>query len=186
MVIQVLASITDDVGYYYNLGYLQRALQNNQAHLNGGVNNHAPMFVFNDTARIYDFTRSAKFRIREDMAAFLLQPNVLPGLQAQDQQAIQEPFDRLFNHLDCKRSLSQVNQQQVESMKMLIFNDANGVQAEQYVAHVTFTCYSHRDVQQQLFTVNASLTCQRLHIFRYKGTTSKPFFRLCKTYMPNE
>ena len=169
MVIQVLASITDDVGYYYNLGYLQRALQNNQVHFNGGVNNHAPVFVFNNTARIYDFTRSAKSRIRDDMAAYLLQPNVLPGLQAQDQQAIQEPFDRLFNHLDYKRSLSQVNQQQVESMKMLIFNDANGFQAEQYVAHVTFTCNSHREVQQQLFTVNASLTCQRFTYFPLQG-----------------
>ena len=110
MVIQVLASITDDVGYYYNLGYLQRALQHNQVHFNGGVNNHAPVFVFNNKACIYDFTRSAKSRIRDDMAAYLLQPNVLPGLQAQDQQIIQEPFDRLFNHLDYKRSLSQVNQ----------------------------------------------------------------------------
>ena len=30
MVIQILASIFDNVGYYYNLGYLRRALQDDE------------------------------------------------------------------------------------------------------------------------------------------------------------
>ena len=48
-------------------------------------------------------------------------------------------------------------------MKMLIFNDANGDKAKQYVAHVTFSCNSHRANQQ--YTVYATLTCQHLTYF---------------------
>ena len=97
------------------------------------------------------------------MTVYLNQPNVLPGLQAEDREMIKEPFKYLFYNLQrYKESLAQVHQQQAESMHMLIFNDANG--AQQYVAHVSFTCTSRR-VAQQLFTVDASLTCHRLTYF---------------------
>lgn len=131
----------------------------------GLVNNHAPgAFVF-DKARTYDFTRSAKSTIRDNMTTYLNQPNVLPGLKVGDCETIQEPFDCLFNYHRYKTSLERANPQQAESMKMLIFNDANGDKAKQYVAHVTFSCSSHRAVQQQQFTVNATLTCQRFKYF---------------------
>ena len=110
MVIQVLASIFDDVGYYYNLGYLRRALQDDTVAFIGVVNNHAPeTFVFNNKTRIYDLTRSAKSTIRENMTSFLNQPDVPPGLQAEDQQMIKEPFEFHFNNLSgYTRSLNQV------------------------------------------------------------------------------
>ena len=166
MAIQVVASIFDDVGYYYNLGYLRRALQDDEVAFIGVVNNHTPdAFVFDNKARIYDFTRSAKSIIRENMTSFLNQPNVLPGLQAEDQDMIKEPFEFLFNNLTgYTRSLRQVFQQHVESMNMMIFNDANGDQDQQYIAHVSLACNTRRAAEQQ-FTVDASLTCQRFTYF---------------------
>ena len=165
MVIQVLASIFDDVGYYYNLGYLQRALQDDQVAFIG-VNIHTPeAFVFDNKARIYDFTRSAKATIRDDMTKFLNQPDVLPGLQAEDQQMIKEPFEFLFNNLTgYTRSLNQVFLRRIESMNMLILNEANGDHNQQYVAHVSLTCNTRRAAEQQ-YTVDASLTCQRFTYF---------------------
>ena len=165
MVVQVVYSVIDNFGYYYNLGYLRSALERNGVAFIE-VNVHAPPALeFDNKARIYDFTRSAKKQIRDNMSAYLNQPNVLPGLQAEDQEMIKEPFEYLFYNLQrYKESLAQVHQQQAESMHMLIFNDANGNQEEQYVAHVSFTCNSRR-AAQQLFTVDASLTCQRFTYF---------------------
>ena len=59
--------------------------------------------------------------------------------------------------------LEQANSQRAESMKMLNFNDANGDKAKQYVAHVTFSCNTHRANQQ--YFVYATLTCQRYTYF---------------------
>ena len=102
------------------------------------------------------------------MTNHLLQAQVLPGLQAEDRQVIQEPFECLFSNLPgYKRSLP-MNQdlpQRVESMHMMIFNGANVVQP--YVAHVSLTCNSHRAAQQQ-FTVDAALTCQRFTHFPFQ------------------
>ena len=165
MVIQVVASIFDNFRYYGSLSYLQKALQNNEVAFDDVVNNHAPgAFVFNKS-RIYDFTRSAKPTIRDNMTTYLNQPNVLPDLEVGDHETLKKPFDCLFNYHWYKTSLKQDNSQQAESMKMLIFNDANGDMAKQYVAHVTFSCNSHRAVGQQKFSVNATLTCQRFTYF---------------------
>ena len=165
MVIQVVASIFDDFGYYWNLSYLRRALENNQVAFVGVVNTHTPGAVVFNTARIFDFTRSAKSTIRDNMTTYLNHPNVLPGLEVGDYETIKEPFDCLFNYQGYKRKLEQDNPQRAESMKMLIFNDANGDKAKQYVAHVTFSCNSHKAVGKRQFTVNAALSCQRFTYF---------------------
>ena len=165
MVVQVVHSVIDNFGYYNNLGYLRSALGRGEVFLDA-VNVHAPpAFEFDNKTRIYDFTRSAKKQIRENMTAYLNQLNVLPALQAEDREMIKEPFEYLFSNLPrYKESLAQVHQRQAESMHMLIFNDANGNEEEQYVAHVSFTCNSRRAAQQQ-FTVDASLTCLRFTYF---------------------
>ena len=174
MVIQVLTPIFDDFRYYSNLSYIRRALEEDEVAFIGVVNNYAPeAFVFNK-ARIYDFTRLAKFTIRDNMTTYrilqyLNQPNVLPGLNLEDYETIKEPFDCLFNYQEYKTSLEQANPQRAESMKMLIFNGADGNQDQQYVAHVTFSCNSHRAVGQRQFTVNTTLTCQRFIYFPLQG-----------------
>ena len=98
------------------------------------------------------------------MTAHLLKRNVLPGLkEAEGHETIIEPFDSLFNYQGYNTRLEQANSQRAESMKMLIFNDANGDKAKQYVAHVTFSCNTHRANQQ--YFVYATLTCQRYTYF---------------------
>ena len=163
MVIQVVASTFDDYPYYWNLSYLRRALQNDEVAFIGVVNNYAPEEFVINKGRVYDFTRTAKAAIRDKMTTHLLQPNVLPELEVGDHETIKEPFDCLFNYLGYKTRLEQANSKRAESMRMLIFNDANGNQAKQYVAHVTLSCNSHRENQQ--YTVYATLTCQRYTYF---------------------
>ena len=160
MVIQVVASIFDDLRYYWNLSYIRKALQNNEVAFVDEVNNYAPeAFVFNK-ACVYHFTLTAKAAIRDEMAAHLLQPDVLPGLEeAEGRERIREPFDSLFNYEGYKTRLEPGKSKRAESMRMLIFNDANGNKAKQYVAHVTFSCNSHRANQQ--YSVYTTLTCQR-------------------------
>ena len=70
MVIQVVASIFDDFRYYWNLRFLQRALQNDKVAFVGVVSNHASL-VFNK-ARIYAFTHSAKSTIQDNITNYLI------------------------------------------------------------------------------------------------------------------
>ena len=169
MVIQVLTPIFDDFRYYSNLSYIRRALEEDEVAFIGVVNNYAPeAFVFNKDCT-YDFTRTAKSTIRDDMTNYLINSKVLPGLKLSDHATIKEPLDCLFNYQGYKTGLKQANSKRAESMKMLIFNDADGDQDQQYVAHVTFSCNSHRAVGQRQFTVNTTLTCQRFIYFPLQG-----------------
>lgn len=145
--------------YYNNLAFLKNGLENNAIHFQDYVNNYSPpAFVYN-AGRIYDFTRMAKARVRENMAAHLC--SVPPGLniQQQDHQILREAFDRLFEYHTYKGYLDIVGQQRRESLNMLVF-DHN----QEYVAHVQFNSTTVRNAPGQ-FTVNAILTCQRFTYF---------------------
>ena len=164
MVIQVVASVFGDCGYYYNLSFLRGALERDEVAFIGEVNNHAPeTFVFDNKTNVYNFTRSAMKEIRDNMTNHLFENDLLPGLQSgRDKQKIKEPFEHLFSNSGYKASLDQVGQRRVESMHMLIFNGA--YRRQPYVAHVNLTCNSRR-AGDQLFTVYATLTCQRFTYF---------------------
>ena len=163
MAITILTSIQDDFGYYNNLAFLKSGLQEGNIQFQGAVNNYAPAVkVFNNKARLYDFTRSAQSYIREDMTANL--SVVLPGIQEADLAQIRGAFDCLFNYYSYKDSLDRVGHQRAESMKMLIFNEA-----QQYVAHVYFNVISHKTEPRQ-FDVTATLTCQRYTHFLKQDT----------------
>ena len=166
MAITILTSIQDDFGYYNNLAFLQRGLQEGRIQFQDGVNNYTPnAIVFDKKGRLYDFTRSAQYDIREDMTIYL--SGVLPGLTMADLAQIRGAFDCLFNYYSYKRFLDQVGQQRAESMKMLIFTGNNA--AQNYVAHVYFNVTSHKTGPQQ-FTVTAALTCQRYTNFDVQDT----------------
>ena len=118
--VQVVSSVVDNFGYYYNLGYLRSALERNGVQLIK-VDVHAPPAFQFDKANVYNFIRSAKPTIRETMTTYLEMPDVLPGLQTEDREIIQEPFECLFNNrLGYKKSLNEGHQRRVESMHMLI------------------------------------------------------------------
>ena len=72
MAIRILTSIQDDFGYYNNVAYLQKGLLDGRFQFQGFVNNHATeAIVFDNKARVYDFTRSAHSNDREDMTTYL-------------------------------------------------------------------------------------------------------------------
>lgn len=160
--IEILTSIQDDFGYFDNLGYLRAQLQADHIQFQDVVANHAPDEIVFDSARIYDFTSSAGYKMREAMTIYL--SNTLVGLQAEDLQKIREVFGCLFNYYAYKGYLDQVGNRRSESMYMLIFN-----QAQKYVAHISFISTSRRTAQQQ-FTINATLTCQRFTYFPRQET----------------
>ncbi|CAH3195894.1 unnamed protein product [Porites evermanni] len=160
MAIRILTSVQDDFGYYNNLAFLQRGLQEGRIQFQGFVKNYTPnAIVYDDKGRLYDFTRSAQHDIREDMTTYL--SGVLPGLTMADLAQIRGAFDCLFNYYSYKGFLDQVGQQRAESMKMLIFNAA-----QQYVAHVYFNVISRKTGPVQFTVTAASLTCQRYTYFQ--------------------
>ena len=163
MAITILSSIQDDFGYYNNMAFLRRGLQEDRIKFVGFVDNYTPeAIVFNNKGRLYDFTRSAQCYIREDMTAYL--SGVLPGLTTADLAQIRGAFDCLFNYYTYKGFLDEVGQQRAESMKMLIFNED-----QKYVAHVYFNVTSRKTASQQ-FTVTAALSCQRYTYFKVQDT----------------
>lgn len=173
MAITILTSIQDNFGYYNNLGFLRRGLlrqegEEGRIQFQDVVNNLTPAAIdFGDKRRVYDFIRSAGSRIREDMTTYL--GDVLPGVTDPDRQLIREALDCLFNYHTYRDHLEQVGDEQRESMHMLIFNDANGDENQQYVAHVHFSGVSRKTAARQ-YTVNVSLTCQRFTYFPLQET----------------
>ena len=145
--------------YYNNLAFLRNGIQSDDIHFQGCVDNYSPpAFVFNKGS-IYDFARTAKAELREDMTSWLC--DTLPQeIQMQDRGRIREAFDCLFDYHKYKGYLTMVGQQRAESMEMLVFDQAN----LEYVAHVQFSSTATRTAPNQ-FTVDATLTCQRFTYF---------------------
>ena len=144
--------------YYNNLAFLRNELQNEIIHFQGFVNSVELTFPVT-AGRIYDFTRTAKAQVREDMTTYLCGHTVLPGLQQQDRQSIREAFDCLFDYHTYKGHLDMVRQQRRESLNMLVFDHNQG-----YVAHVQFNSTTKREAADH-YTVNATLTCLRFTYF---------------------
>ena len=155
MVIQIFASVKDNSNIWYqnNVGYLQ------SVKFQGEIDNYAPdVFVFNKK-RTDLFIRAANFKITEDVTTRI--GDVLPKLTTEDIEQIEEAFAGiLFRNTDYGRLLDKVGKQLAESVKMLIFNEA-----QQYVAHVALKSFSRRTELEQ-FTVDFLLTCQRFTYFQ--------------------
>ena len=165
MVIKIQTSIEDSNCYNFNLGYLRRALEKDEVRGEGKPDKLEKEFVFNDEARIYDFTRTAQATVREDIVSFLSHIDVLPGLQEEGREDIKQIFGCFFKYQKYKNHLQQNGDRRVESMSMLIFNDGNGEKDQpRYVAHVSFESISRRTDDKQ-FKVDVTLSCQRFTYF---------------------
>lgn len=169
MPVTILTSIQDDFRYHYNLARLRMGLQNRRIRFINAAVPQLEQIQFNDKGRVYDFTRSAKARVREDMTTQL--NHVLPGLEEEDRRRIREAFDCLFNYFSYKGYLNQVNQHRTEYMNILIFKEAQQLAqqpaqqpAQRYVAHVYFNVTSRR-TDLRNYTVQPALTCHRYSHF---------------------
>ncbi|KAJ7376455.1 hypothetical protein OS493_034442 [Desmophyllum pertusum] len=153
----IVSSIQDGSGYHKNKASLEDGLQNGYIEFqDDNVNSYEPdQFVFDNKRCVYDFTRSAKSTIRDDMADYLC--DALPGLSKQD---IKEVFDCLFNYHTYKDYLENINDKRYESMKMLVFNEGH-----EYVAHACFNSTSRKTAEKE-FTVDAALTCESFTYFK--------------------
>ena len=90
MVIQILTSVEDNFAYGYNLGYLRRAIQRDEVHLDGQPNNHHPDPQPFAKRSVYFFTRTAKATIRDNIVGVLSRPDVLPELQREGEQKLKK------------------------------------------------------------------------------------------------
>ena len=173
MAITVLTSIQDNVDYHNNRRYLEKALKEDLVKFddNKGVN-EPETFVFDNKKRVYDFTRSAKAEIRDDMTKYL--KRVLPGLSSRGLDKIRGAFDCLFNyHDEYKESLKEVNGKRSESMKMLVFNKRG--EDNDYVAHVKFNSTSRRTKAKQ-YTVDVALSYECFTYFPVQETSAEYVF----------
>ena len=104
-------------------------------------------FVFDNKARVYDFTRTAKATIREAMVSYLI--GVLPN--GVNPRLIQQEFDRLFCYQGYKGRLKDVGQEWSEwlCMQIPVFDNSEALQC---AAHVYFRSISLRTGPQK-FTV---------------------------------
>lgn len=178
MVIEIHTSIENNNSYNFNLGYLLRAIEKGDVRGEGKPKeDHKGGFELKDKARIYDFTRTAQAKAREYIVNYLSQPNVLPGLQEEDQEEIRQIFGCFFNYQKYKNHLQQIGDRREESMSALIFNDGNGIEDQpRYVAHVSFLSISRRTADKR-FTVEVRLSCRR---FKYFEAQNEDFDAILK------
>ena len=168
MNIEILTSIQDQLAFINTKAYLQSALKRDvvrfldQDPAGKPYSYTPPPFVFN-TIRVYDFARSARARIRNDVSTYL--NNVLPGLQMGNYPKIRALFECLFNHYEYEEYFNQNNQHKSQLVEMLIFNHI-----ERYVAHVYFKSTSSRTWPSPQYTVIVALTCHRYTYFPLQAT----------------
>ena len=166
MEIEILTSIQHNVDYCYNRAYLESALQSGDVQfIPDAFFIQTPEIPFNEKARLYDFARTARKKVRERMITYL--KAALPGLSigdGPDIQTIRGAFNGLFNYQEYKRLFNNL-QQLFDTMEMLIFNEAC-----QYVAHVIFKSLSCPNGIAD-YTVYVTLTCQRYTYFPLQKTT---------------
>ena len=145
MVIQIWTSVEDNFGYYFNIGYLRKAMESKEVREEAQPYKNKEEFKYDNKARVYDFTRTAQREIRMHVVKVVSDPGALPGLENEDKDEIQEIFDGLFSNQKYKNSLQQLGAVRQESMNMLIFVGGNGnPKQDKYVAHVSFVSTSRK------------------------------------------
>ena len=168
MVIQIWTSVEDNFGYYFNIGYLRKAMESKEVREEAQPYKNKEEFKYDNKARVYDFTRTAQREIRMHVVKVVSDPGALPGLENEDKDEIQEIFDCLFSYQKYKNSLQQLGAKRQESMNMLIFIGGNGnPKQDKYVAHVSFVSKSQKTSDKQ-FKVDITLSCRRLTYFDAK------------------
>lgn len=169
--VEIVSSVREPtIQYYDNLFYLRNGLSNGEIDFEGNVHNYSPdAFVFDNKRRIYDFTRSAHATVRNNMT------NYLCGLLTElPRHQCVEAFDYLFDYRHYKEYLTQVGDRKEESMNLLIFRERDLFNLG-YVALVQFSSVARRETHI-MYTVNATLTCQRYSYFELQETNLEELF----------
>ena len=162
MAITILSSTQNNLDYYNNRAYLESALLAGHVQFLEEPYIRTPEINFSDKARLYDFTRSARATVREQMVNYL--SIALPALTVGDVQLIRGALNCFFNYQEYKECFNQGSPQRFESMEMLVFNAV-----QQYVALVKIACNSCLTGPAE-YTVFATLTCQRFTYFPVQPT----------------
>ena len=141
-----------DVYFSDNREYLEYGLQQGNLRFQGPPIHLSNKFDFSDKKRLYDFTRSANAKVRDNMVRFLVNTLGQPGLEA----PLRAAFDSLYNYWKYKHGIW------FESLTMLIFVYN---QREQFGAKVTFSSKAFKLGFEQ-YAVATALVCERFTYFQ--------------------
>lgn len=147
-----------DLRFSNNLDYLRNGLQQGHLCFQGSPIHHSPMYYFGKKRRLYDFTRSARAFIKDEMASFLVNSLGQPQLRAPLRAAFNSLYDYWKYHSGVR----------CESLSMLIFVYNQG---GQFVAHVTFNSNVFLSAPNQ-YAVAVTLVCQRYTYFQLRDVLS--------------
>lgn len=131
-----------------------------------------PQFLF-QANRTYDYTRTAKANIRENMTGHLMGVLNPTALQEPIRAQLHAAFDCLYDYYAYRGCLEIVGQQRYESLNMLIFYDQGNIK---FVAHVTLSSTTIRAGPNQ-YSVDLALTCQRFSFFHYRWMNLAGFWK---------
>ena len=144
--------------FSYNLEYLENRLQQGNLWFQGSPTHLSTTFDFGNKRGLYDFTRSAKALVRDNMTSFLVNELGQPELQA----PLHVAFNSLYNYWEYKSGKT------YESLSMLIFVYNQG---GQFVAKVIFNSNAFLSAPNQ-YTVAVTLVCQRFTHFQLRDVLS--------------
>ena len=163
----VVSSRDGDFLFYDNWAYLLEGLKAGNIHFLGNEDVHKPQPFLFDANSIYDFTRKAKARIRENMTSHLIGVlNPPAATQEKIHAQICAAFDCLYAYHAYKGSLKILGQRRDESLHMLIFcGDGN----TQFVAHVALESITILRASNQ-YQVDLTLVCHRCSYFPLQET----------------
>ena len=162
----VVSSREDDFLYYNNLAYLRSGLDAQNIHFVGYADVYQPPQFLFQANRTYDFTRTAKATVRENMTGHLMGVLNPTALQEQIRAQLRAAFDCLYDYYAYRGCLEIVRQQRYESLNMLIFYEEGNIK---FVAHVTLSSTTIRAGPNQ-YSVDLALTCQRFSYFPLQVT----------------
>ena len=179
----VVSSRDDDFLYYDNLAYLRKGVKEEKIQFVDYADVHEPPEIPFEVKRTYDFTRTAKAKIREKMTSHLMDVLNPPAtLKEQFRAQLRTAFDCLYDYRAYKGSVDKVGQQRHESLYMLIFFNHED---RQFVANVTLSSITARSDDNQ-YTVNVALVCQRFSYFPLQETDIQQLVETLKRLRKNE
>ena len=147
-----------DFRFTDNREHLENGLQQGNLWFQGSLIHLSRMFYFDNKRCLYDFTRSAKAFVRDNMTSFLVNELGQPELQV----PLHAAFNSLYDSWKYKLGTT------YESLSMLIFVYNEG---GQFVAKVTFNSNTFISAPNQ-YAVAATIVCQRYTYFQLRDVLS--------------
>lgn len=169
---RVISSRDGDGAYFLNLAIIKKGVRDgNIEFIHEGKLEKCKIY-HQVHGRDYDFARSARSKIGDDVTKYLT--NYLPGIDEETQQEIRSSFENLFNYYKFKKWFDRKGVGFKEDLKLLI--EKTALFGTDYVGHIEFECETIKDPDVfwkvtssgPTYTVYARIICHGLTWFRFQ------------------